>query len=115
MALSNLADIDMAEKNYRAAEPLYEQALGGFPATRWANGVGQAHAALKLGEIRVIQNRYSEAEPPLLESLAISKKRPVVPNKPLTEALTHLATAYDGLGQPEKAKTYRQELFIAPK
>ena len=109
-ALSDLADLYVAEEDVRPAEVLYEDALRRFPTTKWADGIAMAHAEMMLGEIRAKQNRFSEAEPLLLQSLALWRKLPVLRTRETGDTLTYLARTYDGLGRPEKGRQYRAQL-----
>lgn len=114
-ALSNLADIDMAQKDPHSAEPLYQEAIARFPTTEWADSPIFAHAQLMLGRILLRQRRYSQAAPLLLASLALWKKQSVLQTKPTADTLSALTEAFDDLHQPEKANEYRRQLEALPK
>ncbi len=110
MALSNLADIDVKEKNYRAAQPLYEQAIQLFQSTGADQTLGMAHAELVLGEIRVLGKQYAEAEQPLQTSLQLWHKLPVLRKQELGDTCYYLAKLYDGLNQHARAAEYRRQI-----
>ena len=109
-ALSNLADVDVIQKNYRSAESLYEESVRRFPSTEWSTGIGFAHAQMALGELKLRARQYHEAEPLLLASLALWKKQPPSKKDRTAETLSDLVKTYDGLHQPDKAAAYRQQL-----
>jgi lipopolysaccharide biosynthesis regulator YciM len=108
IALSNLADVEVQRKDHHAAETLYQEAIEKFPHTEWADSADAARAGMMLGELRVVDGRYGEAELPLLTSLAQWQKSHSHDSKEMRETLLDLIQTYQGLRQPEKEKKYRQ-------
>jgi serine/threonine-protein kinase len=76
-----------------------------YPADHLNIGI----ARLKLGRALVGQRRYREAEPSLISGYAILTKKTSPSVSWLQAGREDLAAVYDALGQPEKARVYRDE------
>lgn len=68
-ALTYLAAIEKAQKDFRAAEELYQEILNSYQRLFPGNGELTRYAKFTLAEIRVLRSHYDTAEPLLKELL----------------------------------------------
>jgi hypothetical protein len=103
----NLARVHLARGDAASAEPLLRNALQSrlrtYPETDWR--VGSARSLL--GAALVGLRRYQEAEPLLLDAERVLKHIAGPQGREARANLLHLASLYDGLGDPARASIYR--------
>jgi tetratricopeptide (TPR) repeat protein/predicted Ser/Thr protein kinase len=109
IGLSNLASVYVARKQYPRAEQLYTEALQVFGETLPADHLNTAIAQIKLGRTLVREQRYQEAEGHILSGYSVLVKQSNPSVSYLGNAREDLATVYEALGEPEKAKKFRGE------
>jgi eukaryotic-like serine/threonine-protein kinase len=109
IGLSTLASVYVARKQYPRAEQLYTEALQVFGETLPADHLNTAIAQIKLGRTLVREQRYQEAEGHILSGYSVLVKQSNPSVSYLGNAREDLATVYEALGEPEKAKKFRGE------
>ena len=110
LALSNLASVYLERKEYTRAEQLYREVIRRYTETLSPGHLNTAIARLKLGRALRRQRRYPEAEESLLASYDTMNKQASPSVSWLQSARKELATLYDAMNEPEKAKKFRAEL-----
>jgi serine/threonine-protein kinase len=110
VALSNLANVFGARKQYREAERLLLQAIACYVSALGPDHSYTLIGRIKLGRVLLKEGRYADAEPELLVGHDGLVKQPNPPASWLTNARGDLATVYDSLRQEEKAAKFRAEL-----
>jgi serine/threonine-protein kinase len=108
-ALSNLAGVYHHKEEYARAERAAREAFGIYSAAVPAGHMERAIAELRLGRAIGCQKRYQEAEPYILDSYNILSKQGEPSLFYLQAARSDLAAIYGHLGQPERAKKFRDE------
>ncbi len=103
----NLARVHLARGAAGEAEPLLRTALQSrlrtYPETDWR----VASAKSLLGASLVALRRYQDAEPLLLDAERVLKHISGPQGREAKANLLHLATLYEGLGEPGRASEYR--------
>jgi serine/threonine-protein kinase len=107
LALSNLASVYIEKKDYARAEELFHEAIRRYTETLPPNHMFIGIAHIKLGRTLVRAHRYADAEPESLAGYEIVSKQANPSVSWLKSARQDLATIYENLGQPEKAKKFR--------
>jgi len=115
IALSNLASVYTAKKQYTVADSLFRDVL-----RRYADVLAPKHqlvgiAHVRLGHTLVLERRFADAEMELTTGYGILKSQTSPPATWLGMAQTDLVAVYDSLKQPEKAVPFRAELAQAKK
>jgi eukaryotic-like serine/threonine-protein kinase len=105
--LSNLASAAHARRDYRGAERHMREALAVFEATLPPENLNIAIARLKLGRAILRQRRFGDAEAELRTGYALLLGQAEPPAVWLEAARTDLAAAWEGLGRPDSARTFR--------
>ena len=109
-ALSGLGDTYKQAKQYEKAVQSYAEAVREYtkylPPTHASIALAQMH----LGEVLLLQDRYKEAEAPLLSSYQVWLKQHNLSTSHLKDSGQDLARDYEGLRQPEKAEQLRKEV-----
>ena len=104
IALANLGSVYMARKENARAEPLYREALAMYAKTLPPNHLNIAITRIKLGRALLRENRFKDAEAETLAGYEILSKQASPAVTWLQQARKDLATIYDALQEPEKAK-----------
>jgi len=115
IALSNLASVYTAKKQYAVADSLFRDVLRRYADVLAPNHqlVGIAH--VRLGHTLVFERRFADAEKQLTTGYGILKSQTNPPATWLGMAQTDLVAVYDTLKEPEKALPFRAELAQAKK
>jgi serine/threonine-protein kinase len=111
---SNLGSVYMARKDYRGAEALYRRAIAMYAQTQSPTHVNTAIAQLKLGRALLRQRRYAEAETAILAGYTVLSQQASPSVSWLQAGRQDLATLYDAIGQPDKARAYRDAPSAEP-
>lgn len=110
VALSNLGAARLAQGRYPQAEPLLREAIKVLTEAQSAGHVNTGVAQVRLGRTLVRQGRFEEAEPHLTAGYQVLVKQTGSPATWLRAAREDLATVFEALKQPDKARQYRDEL-----
>jgi tetratricopeptide (TPR) repeat protein len=110
IALSNLATVYVARKQYARAERIYRDVIRIHTAALSPTHVNTGIARIKLGRALLRQNRFAEAAEESLAGYEIVGKQADPLVSFLHNARTDLAAAYDSLKEPEKAARFHAEL-----
>src|SRR5207253_2392856 len=99
---NNLGEIYWKQGKLAAAESLFREALEGRRRTVGPNHPTTANVLASLGEMKLEQKRYADAEPLLREAIAIyEKSAPTDWRRSYTQAM--LAATLAGLGRRTEA------------
>jgi tetratricopeptide (TPR) repeat protein/tRNA A-37 threonylcarbamoyl transferase component Bud32 len=109
VGLGNLASVYLARKQYARAEGLFREAVAVQSKTVGPDHTDTGIAQIKLGRALVRQGRFAEAQPVILTGYATLSKKMAPSVSWLQSARLDLATTHDALGQPDKARTFREE------
>ena len=109
IAISNLASVYVARKDYRRAEPLYREAIALYVETQSPQHMNTGIGRIKLGRALVGQQRYAEAERELLTGYEILTKQTSPSVSWLRSAREDLVKLYKASDQPEKARQFEAE------
>ncbi|HLK22509.1 MAG TPA: serine/threonine-protein kinase [Bryobacteraceae bacterium] len=107
LAMSNLASVYIEKKDYARAEQLFHEAIRRYNETLPPNHMFLGIAHIKLGRTLVRAKRYADAEPESLAGYEIVRKQANPSVSWLKSARQDLATIYENLHQPEKAKSFQ--------
>ena len=106
-ATSNLGSVASARKDNVLAERRVREALAIFRRTLPADHLNVGIARIKLGRALLRQGRFAEAVEESLAGHDIIARQADAGVSFLTAARADLATAYDSLGQHERAARFR--------
>jgi serine/threonine-protein kinase len=106
-ALSSLASVALRQNQLPRAEGYMRQALAIALATLDSNHVDVGIQRLKLGRVLTRQQRWTEAEAPLLGGYRIVAEQSVPSSPWLKDAREDLAAVYEALGRRDEANKYR--------
>jgi serine/threonine-protein kinase len=109
VAMANLADVHLYSREYDRAEPLYREALEHYLATQGPEHLNTGIAHIKLGRCLLRAGRFREAEVETQRGYTIVSKVASPEVNFLQAARLDLSIAYDSLGEPARAATYRAE------
>jgi tetratricopeptide (TPR) repeat protein len=109
ITLSNLASVHLARKDFARAETLFREAVGILVRAVGEDDTNTGIAHIKLGRALVRQGRYADAEPTIVNGYTTLKKHMSPTVTWLQSAREDLAIVYDQLGQPDKARGFREE------
>jgi serine/threonine-protein kinase len=109
VATANLADTYLYRKDYRKAEPLYRDALAHYIASQGPEHLNTGIGHIKLGRCLLRSGRFRDAVPETERGYAIVTKIASPSVSFLQAARLDLSIAYDSLGQPGRAKQFREE------
>jgi tetratricopeptide (TPR) repeat protein len=101
-ALCLLGDSQMRQKSYKQAEDAYREAVALFPRAPSDTTADRAQANRKLGELLLLQKRYTEAESPLLASYSVFSAKPTSYFDDLLATRRDLVQDYRALKKPVK-------------
>lgn len=104
VAMANLAGVYYTKKDFARAESTLREVVDGY-AQDSPDHLNMAIARIKLGRVLAKQKKYREAESQTLTGYEIATKQNSQPW--IKDARSVLVIIYDGLGEPEKAKSYR--------
>ncbi len=110
IAVLNIGQVYLEEKQYASARQSFQAALDLFRQTLPAGHPDIGIAAVKLGMTLVQDQKYREAEAPLLDGLHNLEKQSPQPVDRLTAARKDLVTVYEHLHQEDNAAEYRKPL-----
>ena len=113
VALSNLAGVYQQRKQYAKAESLFRDVLRRYADTLPSDHQLVGIARIRMGRQIVLQKRYADAVRESQAGYDILMKQASAPARWLQIAREDLAAAYDGLGQPERARPFREALAKA--
>jgi serine/threonine-protein kinase len=109
ITLSNLASVHLARKDFARAETLFREAVDILVRAVGEDDTNTGIAHIKLGRALVRQARYADAEPTIVAGYTTLKKHMSPTVTWLQSAREDLAVVYDRLGQPDKARAFREE------
>jgi serine/threonine protein kinase/Tfp pilus assembly protein PilF len=109
VAQSNLATVYLLRKQFDRAERGFVDALREMAKVYPDDHLNVGIARLKLGRALIGLHRYREAETALTAGYAVIKQKTSPSVIWLQIGREDLATVYDALGQPDKAKVFRDE------
>jgi eukaryotic-like serine/threonine-protein kinase len=109
VAENNLATIHLLRRQFTRAERGFVDALREMGKVYPPDHLNVGIARLKLGEALAGQRRHREAETELTAAYAIIKRKSSSSSVWLQYAREDLSLVYDALGQPAKARTFRDE------
>jgi len=107
IALLNLGEVYLEEKNNARAEHSYREALARFNEKLPANHPNTAVTRVRLGHTLVLEKQYKDAEGLLLAGYAVLEKQPGQQAARTQIARQDLVTVYEALKEPEKAEKFR--------
>ncbi len=109
VVMSNLGWLCVARRDFARAETLLRSALTLYGELLPETHVNIAIARIRLGVALVEQQRFDEAEPLLVRAYEVLRQGSS--RSPTWEATARqtLATVYDGLRQPDKARQFRTD------
>ena len=110
LALSNLASVYLAQKDYARAEPMFREVIERYGETLSPEHQFRAIAQIKLGRALTGEKRYGEAESQTLAGYNILLKQSSPTVSWLQSARKDLVDIYEALNEPEKAARFRTEL-----
>jgi hypothetical protein len=110
IAMSNLAGVYTARKQYPEAERMFRSVVAIFSAAQGPEHLNTGIARIKLGRALLRQSRYAEAARESLAGYEIVSKLSDPRVTYLVNARRDLVAAYDSLKQTEKAARFRAEL-----
>lgn len=109
VATGNLADTYMYRMDYRRAEPLYRDALAHYIASQGPEHLNTGIGYIKLGRCLLRSGRFAAAIPETERGYAIVTRIASPDVSFLQAARLDLSIAFDSLGNPARAATYRTE------
>ena len=109
IGLSNLASVYREMGRLDRAERAMRDAVQQMAAALPPDHMHTATARLKLGRVLVLQQRFADAEGPLLSGYRALAAQAVPSLSWLQEARKDLAAVYDALGRPDEAERFRSE------
>ena len=110
VALSNVASVELDEQHYPQAETILRDVVQRFTTSLSATHFNTAVARVKLGRALLHEHRYAEAEVESLAGYNILQGQQNPSAHWLQYSREDLAAIYAGLKEPEKAKSFQQEL-----
>jgi tetratricopeptide (TPR) repeat protein len=110
LALSNLASVYLAQKDYASAEPMFREVIRRYAETLSPNHQFRAIAQIKLGRALTGEKRYAEAESQTLAGYNALLKQTSPTVSWLESARKDLVTIYEALHQADQAAHFRAEL-----
>jgi serine/threonine-protein kinase len=113
IAVSNLASVYLARKDYVEAERLFRDAIKIYRETLSDEHLNTGISQIKLGRALLRQRRHAEAETELSAGYAILKKQTAPSVSWLRTAREDLLAVYEALGRPEEAHRMRAEVAAA--
>lgn len=114
VALGNLAGALVEKREYDRAVQLLHTALDVYAKTLPADHQYVAVAHIKLARTYAAARRFGLAEQEGITGYTLLTKKPNTSAAWLESARKVLVQVYDSLGQPDKAKRYRDELAAKP-
>jgi serine/threonine-protein kinase len=108
IAVSNLASVYVAKKQYSKAEQLYREAIRRFTDTLSADHLNTGVARIKLGGTLLRERRYAEAEAESLAGYRIVSKQASPSIGWLENAREDLRAIYAALHEPDKAREFER-------
>ncbi|HTB20660.1 MAG TPA: tetratricopeptide repeat protein, partial [Bryobacteraceae bacterium] len=114
IALLNLGQVYLEEKQYPRAEMEFREALARFTEKLPAGHPNTAITQLQLGHTLLLERQYKEAESHLLTGYGVLIKQPGPPTTRVRNARKDLAAVYDALNQPDQARKFQAELAAGP-
>jgi serine/threonine-protein kinase len=115
IAVSNLASVYLARKEYAEAERLFRDAIKIYRETLSDEHLNTGIARVKLGRSLLRQGRHAEAETELAGGYEILKKQTASSVSWQVSAREDLVAVYDALRQPDKAAGMRAEIAAVPR
>jgi serine/threonine-protein kinase len=109
IATSNLGTVEYLRGNIAGAIALFEDALATFIATQGEDHANAAIARVKLGMALLAQHRYAEAEQAARAACDVLSRTMAPDAAWMIDARRTLASAYDGLGDHERAESFRAQ------
>ena len=105
VAMANLAGVYYTKKDFARAESTLREVVDGY-AQDSSDHLNMAIARIKLGRVLAKEKKYREAESQTLAGYEVATKQK---SKPwIKDARGVLVIIYEGLGEPDKAKSYRE-------
>ncbi len=115
IALSNLANVYLEEKQYAVADSLFRDVIRRYGEVLAPDHQLVGIARVRLGHTLVLEHRYANAETELTTGYGILKALKNPPASWFNLARNDLVAVYDTLKQPDKALPFRAELAQAKK
>jgi serine/threonine-protein kinase len=106
IALLNLGEVYLEQKNLPRAEQSYREALARFNEKLPPGHPNTAIAQVRLGHTLVLEQRFQEAESPLLTGYEALAKQPGPQNARMQNARKDLAAVYTAMNKPEQARKF---------
>jgi serine/threonine-protein kinase len=110
IAISNLASVYVARKEFARAEPLFRQAITLYSEAQSPEHLNTGIARIKLGRALVGQQRYAEAETEILAGYDILTRQTSPSVAWLQMAREDLVKLYTASNEPDKARRFEAEL-----
>jgi tetratricopeptide (TPR) repeat protein len=114
VALLNLGQVYLEEKQYARAAAELREALSRFTEKLPAGHTNTAIAQIQLGHTLVLERQYKEAETHLLAGYEVLTKQPGPQASRIQNACKDLVTVYEALNQPDQAGRFRAQLTASP-
>jgi serine/threonine-protein kinase len=105
VALANVAGVYYTKKDFARAESMLREVVDGY-AQDSPDHLNMGIARIKLGRVLAKQKKFKEAESQTLAGYEIATKQKS--QAWIKDARNVLVMVYEGLGEPEKAKSYRE-------
>jgi eukaryotic-like serine/threonine-protein kinase len=110
VALSNVGSVELDEQHYGKAEAILREVVQRFTDSLSAAHFNTAVARIKLGRALQHEHRYNEAEVESLAGYNLLRAQKNPSQHWLQYAREDLAAIYVGLKEPEKAKSFQEQL-----
>jgi serine/threonine-protein kinase len=110
IALSNVASVYSARREYPRAEALYREVMRRYEGLLEPDNVNVGITRIKLGRTLLRQGKFADAVTESLGGYEVLVRQANPGISFLKAARTDLAIAYDSLRQPDKAQRFRNEL-----
>ena len=114
IALLNLGEVYIGEKDYARAEHSLREALSRFIEKLPPGHPNTAIAQVRLGHVLVLEKKYKDAADHLTAGYQVLLKQPGAQANRIRNARKDLVEVYEALKQPDQARKFQAELAAGP-